>query len=58
LFFVYVYSILFIGHNNVNPGEIFAIKVDDCPKIKADSELILNFEGSDYAILPAPYSKE
>ena len=46
-----------LGTYNVNPGEIFAIKVDDCPKIKADSELILNFEGSDYAILPAPYSK-
>ena len=46
-----------VGTFNVNPGEIFAIKVDDCPKIKADSELILNFEGSNYAILPAPYSK-
>ena len=55
---VFLYSFSLFSEINIDPGEIFFIKVADCPEIKTREELFINFEGIEYAILPAPFSKE
>ena len=55
---VFLYSFNLFSEINIDPGEIFSIKVADCPEIKTREELFINFEGVEYAILPAPFSKE
>ena len=55
---LFLYSFNLFSEISIDPGEIFSIKVDDCPDIKTREELFINFEGIEYAILPAPFSKE
>ena len=55
---LFLYSFNLFSERSIDPGEIFSIKVDDCPDIKTREELFINFEGIEYAILPAPFSKE
>ena len=55
---VFLYSLNLFSEISIYPGEIFSIKVADCPDIKKREELFINFEGVEYAILPAPFSKK
>ena len=55
---LFLYSFNLLSEISIDPGEIFSIKVDDCPDIKTREELFINFEGIEYAILPAPFSKK
>ena len=38
------------------PGEIIAIKLNEKINKLHDNDLIINFNGNEYAILPVPYS--
>ena len=55
---LFLYSINLFSEISIDPGEIFFVKIADCPDIKTREELFINFEGIEYAILPAPFSKE
>jgi hypothetical protein len=57
LFTIFICINLF-SEISIDPGEIFSIKVADCPDIRTREELFINFEGIEYAILPAPFSKK
>ena len=57
-FLVFLYSLNLFSEISIDPGEIFSIKVADCPDIKTREELFINSEGIEYAILPAPFSKK
>jgi murein DD-endopeptidase MepM/ murein hydrolase activator NlpD len=55
---LFLYASNIFSEISIDPGEIFSIKVADCPDIKTKEELFINFEGIEYAILPAPFSKK
>jgi hypothetical protein len=57
IFFVFLFSNDIFSEINIDPGEIFALKVTDCPSIKSKKELFIIFKGTEYAILSAPFSK-
>ena len=57
IFFVLLFSCDIFSEINIDPGEIFAIKVVDCPNIKTKKELFIIYKGIEYAILSAPFSK-
>jgi len=58
LFSLFLYSYGLFSEIVIDPGEIFAIKVDDCPNIKTQRELFVAFEGNKYVILPAPFTND
>jgi len=58
LFSLFLYSCSLFSEIVIDPGEIFAIKVDDCPNIQTQRELFVDFAGNKYAILPAPFTKD
>jgi murein DD-endopeptidase MepM/ murein hydrolase activator NlpD len=55
---LFLYSFNLLSEISIDPGEIFSIKVVNCPDIRTRKELFINFEGVEYAILPAPFTKE
>jgi hypothetical protein len=57
-FLLFLYAFNLFGEISIDPGEIFSIKVADCPDIRTREELFINFEGIEYVILPAPFSKK
>lgn len=55
-YLVLILSINFKAEINVEPGELFAIKLSDCPKLTKEDELFIEHNNTEYVILPASYT--
>ena len=55
-YLVLILSINFKAEINVEPGELFAIKLSDCPKLIKEDELFIEHNNTEYVILPASYT--